>query len=67
MSAPTAALLGGAPVFIPAPQWLRGQTLDRVQLTSAGSALPEPTAAAAVAPRRAGPRVGLLVGVPPAR
>ena len=31
------ALLGGAPVFIPAPAWLRRQTLDRVQLTCAGS------------------------------
>jgi RNA polymerase sigma factor (sigma-70 family) len=30
-----AALLGGAPVFIPAPAWLREQTLREVQLTSA--------------------------------
>ena len=33
------ALLGGAPVFIPAPAWLRRQTLDRVQLTCAGSTM----------------------------
>ncbi len=31
------ALLGGAPVFIPAPAWLRRQTLDRVELTCASS------------------------------
>lgn len=31
------ALLGGAPVFIPVPEWLRRQTLDRVELTSASS------------------------------
>jgi RNA polymerase sigma factor (sigma-70 family) len=34
-----AALLGGVPVFIPAPNWLREQTLDQVQLTSSSSAL----------------------------
>lgn len=33
-----AALLGGAPVFIPAPAWLRDHTL-----TAANSALPEPS------------------------
>lgn len=33
------ALLGGAPVFIPAPTWLRRQTLDRVQLTCASSSM----------------------------
>jgi RNA polymerase sigma factor (sigma-70 family) len=33
------ALLGGAPVFIPAPDWLREQTLGEVRLTSASSAL----------------------------
>jgi RNA polymerase sigma factor (sigma-70 family) len=31
------ALLGGAPVFIPAPAWLRDHTLSQVQLTSAGT------------------------------
>jgi RNA polymerase sigma factor (sigma-70 family) len=35
-----AALLGAAPVFIPAPVWLRDSTLSQVQLTSASSALP---------------------------
>lgn len=33
-----AALLG-APVFIPAPAWLKDQTLDKVRLTSAGHSL----------------------------
>jgi RNA polymerase sigma factor (sigma-70 family) len=33
-----AALLGAAPAFIPAPTWLREQTLSEVQLTSHGSA-----------------------------
>jgi len=33
------ALLGGAPVFIPAPAWLRDQTLGDIKLTSAGGAL----------------------------
>ena len=32
-----AALLGVAPIFVAAPWWLRGQTLTRVQLTSADS------------------------------
>jgi DNA-directed RNA polymerase specialized sigma24 family protein len=32
-----AALLGAAPVFIPAPQWLRERTLSEVQLTSAAT------------------------------
>ncbi len=34
-----AALLGAAPVFIPAPAWLRERTLSEVQLTSASSAI----------------------------
>jgi RNA polymerase sigma factor (sigma-70 family) len=29
------ALLGGAPVFIPAPAWLRGHTVNQIQLTAA--------------------------------
>jgi RNA polymerase sigma factor (sigma-70 family) len=33
------ALLGAAPVFIPAPDWLRDHTLGQIQLTSADSAL----------------------------
>jgi RNA polymerase sigma factor (sigma-70 family) len=32
-----AALLGAAPVFIPAPEWLRERTLSEIQLTSATS------------------------------
>lgn len=32
------ALLGGAPIFIPAPEWLRERTLARVQLTAATTA-----------------------------
>jgi RNA polymerase sigma factor (sigma-70 family) len=31
------ALLGGAPLFIPAPAWLREHTLSQVQLTSAST------------------------------
>jgi RNA polymerase sigma factor (sigma-70 family) len=34
-----AALLGAAPVFIPAPEWLRERTLSEVQLTSASTAI----------------------------
>jgi RNA polymerase sigma factor (sigma-70 family) len=34
-----AALLGAAPVFIPAPEWLRERTLSEVQLTSAASSI----------------------------
>lgn len=30
-------LLGGAPVLIPAPDWLRQQTLSQIQLTAAGA------------------------------
>jgi RNA polymerase sigma factor (sigma-70 family) len=33
------ALLGAAPVFIPAPDWLRDHTLGQIQLTSADSNL----------------------------
>ena len=36
------ALLGGVPVFIPAPSWLRERTLDRAELARAGG---RPTAA----------------------
>jgi RNA polymerase sigma factor (sigma-70 family) len=34
-----AALLGAAPVFIPAPDWLRDHTLGQIKLTSAGGTL----------------------------
>ena len=34
-----AALLGAAPVFIPAPAWLRERTLSEIQLTSATTSL----------------------------
>jgi RNA polymerase sigma factor (sigma-70 family) len=33
------ALLGGAPVFIPAPGWLRDHTLGQIQLSSASTAI----------------------------
>ncbi|SEB11400.1 MULTISPECIES: sigma-70 family RNA polymerase sigma factor [unclassified Mycobacterium] len=33
------ALLGGTPLFIPAPTWLRDRTLNRIQLTSASTDL----------------------------
>jgi RNA polymerase sigma factor (sigma-70 family) len=35
------ALLGAAPVFIPAPEWLRERTLSEVQLTSASAPMDE--------------------------
>ncbi len=34
------ALLGAAPVFIPAPEWLRDRTLSRIQLTGATTGMP---------------------------
>jgi RNA polymerase sigma factor (sigma-70 family) len=34
-----AALMGGAPILIPAPWWLRGHTLSRIQLTAADAAM----------------------------
>jgi RNA polymerase sigma factor (sigma-70 family) len=34
------ALLGAAPVFIPAPEWLRERTLGRIQLTGASTGMP---------------------------
>ncbi len=70
------ALLGGSAVFIPAPEWLRRQTLDRVQLTCASSGLTDAAgpAPAAGLPGAAGPsagsrqaskrRMALVVGVP---
>ena len=33
------ALLGGAPILIPAPDWLRDRTLGQIKLTSAGETL----------------------------
>lgn len=33
------ALLGGTPLFIPAPTWLRDRTLNRIQLTAANTDL----------------------------
>ena len=57
------ALLGGAPVFIPAPDWLREQTLNRVQLTSADSSMPNTAADPSGSPR-IWPRTALLVGIP---
>jgi RNA polymerase sigma factor (sigma-70 family) len=36
-----AALLGAAPVFIPAPEWLRERTLGEVELTCASRPLPK--------------------------
>jgi RNA polymerase sigma factor (sigma-70 family) len=34
------ALLGGAPVFIPAPAWLRAHTLNHIQLVAASTGMP---------------------------
>ena len=47
-----AALLGGAPVLIPAPGWLRGRTMTEVELTSAATGMM--TAAAGMATAAAG-------------
>ena len=41
-----AVLLGGAPVLIPAPWWLRGHTLSRIQLTAAEAAMSSSATAA---------------------
>jgi RNA polymerase sigma factor (sigma-70 family) len=49
-----AALLGAAPVFIPAPEWLREKALGEIQLTSHGSALQGQSDAAVVRRRRSG-------------
>ncbi|ORX06720.1 hypothetical protein AWC30_06380, partial [Mycolicibacillus trivialis] len=54
------ALLGGVPVFLPAPEWLRHQTLDRIQLTGAASRLPGGDA------RASAPRIARLSAPPPA-
>ena len=61
------ALLGGAPLFIPAPAWLRDRTLDRVALTSATQSISPSTgemsdrtgAAADYQPLDAGSRRGV--------
>ena len=45
------ALLGAAPLFIPAPAGLRTRTLDRIQLVCAQSALTGPSSADAAAGR----------------
>lgn len=58
------ALLGSTAVFIPAPDWLRRQTLDRVQLTCASSGIAEASDHAAGAPRIQQRRMALVVGVP---
>jgi RNA polymerase sigma factor (sigma-70 family) len=39
------ALLGAAPVFIPAPVWLRERTLSRIQLTGTTTGMPPGTSA----------------------
>ncbi|MGI9164231.1 MAG: sigma-70 family RNA polymerase sigma factor [Mycobacterium sp.] len=59
------ALLGGSAVFIPAPVWLRHQTLDRVQLTSASSALAEASGHAAESSGTSGasPQIGKRVAI----
>jgi RNA polymerase sigma factor (sigma-70 family) len=52
-----AVLLGGAPMLIPAPWWLRGHTLSRIQLTAADAAMSS-SATATVPGRGAGSRRG---------
>ncbi len=58
------ALLGGAPVFIPAPEWLRGKTLDRVQADFRQARAPPTRPAIPAGPAVSGARVALLAGVP---
>jgi RNA polymerase sigma factor (sigma-70 family) len=53
------ALLGGAPVFIPAPGWLRERTLGEVQLTP--STGPIPAAPGPDVRRRRGRRAALMI------
>ncbi|MUL64051.1 hypothetical protein BOO86_06200 [Mycobacterium sp. CBMA 234] len=54
------ALLGGTPLFIPAPAWLRDRTLGRVQLTSATTNLSTaPTQAQSSAPSAATESFGI--------
>ncbi len=53
------ALLGAAPAFIPAPEWLRNQTLDRVALVSTSSGIP-----VGGPPRRVGMGITAIVGLP---
>jgi hypothetical protein len=36
------ALLGAAPVFVPAPEWLRDRTLTSIELTSAATTVAQP-------------------------
>ncbi len=57
------ALLGGTAVFIPAPEWLRGKTLDSVELTAVSSSPTNP-AGHSSGSRSIGTRVTLLVGAP---
>ena len=56
-----AALLGAAPVFIPAPDWLRAQTLRRIRLAPASlGAPPAPHAHRAVTRRGNGTLIALV-------
>lgn len=48
------ALLGGAPVFIPAPAWLRERTLSEIQLTPSPSAIEASAADPAAASSESG-------------
>jgi RNA polymerase sigma factor (sigma-70 family) len=57
------ALLGGTAVFIPAPEWLRGKTLDSVELTSASSSTTT-SASHSSGSKSIGARITLLVGAP---
>ncbi len=42
------ALLGAAPVFIPAPEWLRERTMGQIQLTASSTSIPTDSSTAFV-------------------
>ncbi|MGV1006619.1 MAG: sigma-70 family RNA polymerase sigma factor [Candidatus Nanopelagicales bacterium] len=58
------ALLGSGAVFIPAPAWLRRQTLDNVQLTCASSGLTEASGPSAGSRQAGKRRMTLVIGIP---
>jgi RNA polymerase sigma factor (sigma-70 family) len=58
-----AALLGAAPVLIPAPSWLREHTLNRIDLVAYTTTLPSPPGGSAVSGRATGGDIPAGAGV----
>jgi RNA polymerase sigma factor (sigma-70 family) len=58
-----AALLGAAPVLIPAPSWLREHTLNRIDLVAYTTTLPSPPGGSAVGGRATGGDIPAGAGV----